>query len=85
MGVPSILHRRTRGTTQLASFDIERLERLVDELLQRCQRLREENQGLRVRQDVLTAERAELVEKTEQARARVEGMLTRLKTMEEQL
>ena len=69
----------------MESFDIERLERLVDELLQRCQRLREENQGLRVRQDVLAAERAELVEKTEQARARVEGMLTRLKTMEEQL
>lgn len=69
----------------MASFDIERLERLVDELLQRCQRLYEENQGLRTRQDALTAERAELVEKTEQARARVEGMLTRLKTMEEQL
>ena len=69
----------------MESFDIERLERLVDELLQRCQRLREENQGLRTRQGVLTAERAELVEKTEQARARVEGMLTRLKTMEEQL
>jgi cell division protein ZapB len=69
----------------VASFDIERLERLVDELLERCQRLREENQGLRARQDVLTAERAELFEKTEQARARVEGMLTRLKTMEEQL
>lgn len=69
----------------MESFDIERLEVLVDELLQRCQRLREENQGLRVRQNTLIAERAELVEKTEQARARVEGMLTRLKTMEEQL
>jgi cell division protein ZapB len=69
----------------LESFDIERLESLVDELLQRCQRLREENQSLRARQDALIAERAELVEKTEQARARVEGMLTRLKTMEEQL
>ena len=57
----------------------------MDELLQRCQRLQEENQGLRARQDALTAERAELVEKTEQARARVEGMLTRLRTMEEQL
>ena len=30
-------------------------------------------------------ERAELIEKTEQARARVEAMLERLKTMEEQL
>ena len=69
----------------MASFDIERLEQLVDELLQRCQRLQEENQGLRARHDVLTAERAGLVEKTEQARARVEGMLTRLRTMEEQL
>lgn len=69
----------------MASFDIERLERLVDELVQRCQRLQEENQGLRARHDALAAERAGLVEKTEQARARVEGMLTRLRTMEEQL
>ena len=69
----------------MANFDLERLERQVEALIQGCQHLREENQGLRLRQDALVAERAELVEKTEQARARVEAMLDRLKTMEEQL
>lgn len=84
-GVASILQRRTWGTKSVANFDIERLERQVEELIQGCQRLREENHSLRVRQDALVAERAELIEKTEQARARVEAMLGRLKTMEEQL
>jgi cell division protein ZapB len=69
----------------VANFDLERLERQVAELLQGCQRLREENHSLRVRQDALVAERAELIEKTEQARTRVEAMLDRLKAMEEQL
>jgi cell division protein ZapB len=69
----------------VANFDIERLERQVDELIRGCERLSEENHSLRLRQDALLAERAGLVEKTELARARVEAMLERLKTMEEQL
>jgi len=69
----------------VANFDLQRLEHQVEELIQGCQRLREENQTLRQRQDALVAERAELIDKTEQARARVEAMIERLKTMEEQL
>lgn len=69
----------------MANFDLERLEQQVEELIQGCQRLREENHSLRLRQDTLVGERAELIEKTEQARARVEAMLDRLKAMEEQL
>jgi cell division protein ZapB len=79
------LRRRTWGTKSVANFDLERLERQVEELLAGCQRLREENHSLRVRQETLVAERAELIEKTEQARGRVEAMLARLKAMEEQL
>jgi cell division protein ZapB len=69
----------------VANFDLERLEQQVEELIQGCQRLREENHSLRLRQDTLVGERAELIEKTEQARARVEAMLDRLKAMEEEL
>jgi cell division protein ZapB len=69
----------------VANFDIERLERQVDELIRGSERLSEENHSLRLRQDALLSERAGLVEKTELARARVEAMLERLKTMEEQL
>lgn len=69
----------------MTNFDLERLERQVDELIRSCQSLRQENHSLRLRQDALVVERAELIEKTEQARARVEAMLDRMKTMEEQL
>lgn len=79
------MQRRTRGIRTVANFDLERLERQVEELIQGCQHLREENHDLRLRQGALVAERAELIEKTEQARARVEAMLDRLKAMEEQL
>ena len=69
----------------LANFDIDQLERRVDGLIHLCRRLREENASLRARQDVLVAERGELIEKTEQARSRVEAMLSRLRAMEESL
>jgi cell division protein ZapB len=64
-------------------FDLDTLERQVEELIRTCQRLREENASLRARQENLVTERAELIEKTELARSRVESMITRLKSMEE--
>jgi cell division protein ZapB len=69
----------------LASFDIDQFERGVERLLQLCQRLHEENASLRTRQEALVAERADLIEKNEQARSRVEAMLSRLRAMEESL
>jgi len=65
------------------NYDLDTLERQVEELIRTCRQLREENTSLRVRQDHLVAERAELIEKTELARSRVESMITRLKSMEE--
>jgi cell division protein ZapB len=47
-----------------------------------CNQLKEENRSLRQRQDALTAERATLLQKNEQVRARVEAMVVRLKAME---
>ena len=67
----------------MPNFDIDTLERQVDELLRTCRRLSEENASLRTRQETLVAERAELIEKTELARSRVESMISRLKSMEE--
>jgi len=66
-------------------FDIDTLERQVDELILICNRLREENTWLRARQATLVDERAHLVEKTELARSKVESMISRLKSMEEDL
>ena len=69
----------------MAKFDIDLLERQVDDLIHLCRRLREENASLRARQEALMAERGELIEKNEQARSRVEAMLSRLRAMEESL
>ena len=69
----------------MANFDISGLERRVDALIHLCLRLQEENTSLRARQESLVAERGELIEKNEQARSRVEAMLSRLRAMEESL
>ena len=47
-----------------------------------CSQLKEENRALRHRQDNLISERANLLQKNEQVRARVEAMIGRLKSME---
>jgi cell division protein ZapB len=44
--------------------------------------LKEENRSLKDRQDTLIADRATLLQKNEQVRARVEAMISRLKAME---
>jgi cell division protein ZapB len=62
--------------------DLKILERRVDELIQRLKAVNSENQSLRESQSALITERARLIEKTELARTRVEGMITRLKAME---
>lgn len=69
----------------MANFDLDTLERQVEELIRTCRKLREENSSLKARQEILVAERAELIEKTELARGRVESMISRLKSMEEGL
>ena len=62
--------------------ELGRLDKRIDELVVVCDRLQEENQSLKQRQDQLIAERAGLLQKNEQVRARVEAMITRLKAME---
>jgi cell division protein ZapB len=69
----------------MASYDIDRFEQLVDDLIRQVERLQDENASLRAGQEHLVAERADLIEKTELARSKVEAMVTRLKSMEEQL
>ena len=55
----------------------------VDQLIALCQRLAEENRSLRLSQEQLVSERANLLAKNEQARARVEAMINRLKALEQ--
>jgi len=62
--------------------ELKRLERRIDELVATVGHLKEENRALRHRQDSLMTERASLLQKNEQVRARVEAMVGRLKSME---
>lgn len=63
--------------------ELKRLEKRVDALVRVCDQLQDENRSLKQRQDVLTSERAGLLQKNEQVRARVEAMIGRLKAMEQ--
>lgn len=64
------------------NLDLASLESRVDELIRAVDSLQTENSVLRQQQESLVSERAALIEKTEQARARIESMITRLRAME---
>lgn len=68
--------------TDSASEQMALLEQRVEALIRLCTRLREENRILRESQESLNTEKAALLEKNETARARIEAMISRLKSME---
>ncbi len=63
---------------------LESLENRVVELIELCQQLKTENQALRNQQGKLMGERASLMQKNELARSRIESMIMRLKSMEQE-
>ena len=71
-------------TSSRANVDqeLKQLERRLEELVALVSQLQEENRALRQRQDSMMTERATLLQKNEQVRARVEAMIGRLKAME---
>jgi len=66
----------------MEKFDLPRLEASIEELVQKCLQLAEENQALHQQQESLLAERSLLIEKNSLARIRIEAMITRLKALE---
>lgn len=64
---------------------IQQLEQQVDELLRTSRRLREENMLLKSQQTAWLSERAQLIEKTDVARNRIEKMVSRLKQLDSEL
>jgi cell division protein ZapB len=59
------------------------LENKIGELIELCGVLSKENHALRTQQQNWTRERAKLIEKNELAKSRVESMIVRLKTLEQ--
>jgi cell division protein ZapB len=72
----------TQATATGTDQELQLFEARIDELVTLTMQLREENRALRQRLDGLMAERATLLQKNEQVRARVEAMIGRLKAME---
>jgi cell division protein ZapB len=62
--------------------ELAALSSTLDKALDRLRRLAEENASLRRGRDQLAGERAALMTRNEQARARVEAMIERLKALE---
>jgi cell division protein ZapB len=74
----------SEGTSKSAvEMELKRLEKRLEDLIATVSQIKEENRALRQRQDTLTSERAGLLPKNEQVRARVEAMIGRLKAMEQ--
>ncbi len=63
--------------------DLKRLEDRLDDLVKICNQLQSENKSLKEKQETLSKERATMVQKNEEVRARVEAMIVRLKSMEQ--
>ncbi len=63
--------------------DLDVLERRLGELFDRCEVLSRENHALSQLQSSWTIERAKLIEKNELAKSKVEAMISRLKSLEQ--
>ena len=66
----------------MATTTPELLEQKLDRLLEICTQLQAENHSLRERESALLKERGKLIERNDQARTRVEAMITRLKNLD---
>lgn len=63
-------------------LELRDLEDKLDLLIVQYTAAKEENSSLKIKQDELLQEKAQLLEKTNLARTRVEAMIARLKAME---
>ena len=71
-----------KTTPSQIDLELTRLEEQVTGLLHTIDRLSQENRSLRAQQDTIANERANLLEKHDQVRNRVDAIVTRLKSME---
>ena len=67
----------------MSTSDLEVLESRLTELVDRCDVLARENHALKQMQASWTTERAKLIEKNELAKSKVESMISRLKSLEQ--
>jgi cell division protein ZapB len=63
--------------------DIKLLERTTDQMIDLLAKIKAENNALKNKLEELTHEKSQLMQKNDQARTRLESMISRLKTLEQ--
>ncbi|TDR16834.1 TIGR02449 family protein [Marinicella litoralis] len=63
--------------------DIKQLEKTIDHLVVFLDRIKAENNALKSKLEELTHEKSLLMQKNDQAKNRLESMITRLKSLEQ--
>lgn len=71
------------NVNDVAEQEFKKLEYRVNELIKTVDSLKQENRALREQQQQMTVEHNRLAQNNEEARERVEGIIARLKAMEE--
>jgi cell division protein ZapB len=66
-----------------AGVDINTLEERIDELIALCEELESKHRAIETDRENWTQERTSLLEKNEMAKARIEAMIMRLKSLEQ--
>jgi cell division protein ZapB len=67
----------------MENAELHALATKLDVLIQQCEQLRAHNRLLRANEKAWREERAQLIEKNEMARVKVEAMISRLKALEQ--
>ncbi len=63
--------------------DIKLLERTTDQMIDLLTKIKAENKALQNKLEELTQEKSHLMQKNDQAKTRLESMISRLKTLEQ--
>ncbi len=64
-------------------MDINTLEKRIDELITLCDELESNHRAIEADREKWTQERTSLLEKNEMAKAKIEAMIMRLKSLEQ--
>ena len=68
---------------QRPQLDISKLEKRIDELIALCAELERKHETISAKQNEWAQERTRLMEKNEQAKTKIEAMIMRLKSLEQ--
>lgn len=76
-------HEYQRLIVPMSEHTLQHLSDKLDQLITQCEKLQGDNALLRQREQEWLVERVDLVEKNNQARARVEAVIDNLKSLKE--